>query len=186
VSPSIGDRIANLTARLPSFGGRSKARGRTGAGKTGKPPTKPQKSSQAMNGHGPNGANGHGPAAPRQVPPGLQFDPPQQIPGHFEAASPPPSFEDAAAMAATQQTPAAASSAPSGNTAPADMRAQPDPAQQPQSPQPPPQPAVQQQAAPSAGALALADNEWLAAHGLEKSFGRPARCQRRVFGGAAR
>ena len=147
MSPSIGDRIASLTARLPSFGGRGKRRAARGPG------------GGSLNGHDPNGANGQAVPSPRQVPPGLKFEPPQQIPAHPTGARQPPSFEDAAAMAAAQ---------PVAQSRPAPQPQAPQP--QPQSPAPQPQP--QPQPAPSAGALALADNEWLAAHGLEKSFGR--------------
>ena len=155
MSPSIGDRIASLTARLPSFGGRGKRRAARGPG------------GGNLNGHGPNGANGQAVPSPRQVPPGLKFEPPQQIPAHPTGARQPPSFEDAAAMAAAQSEP---SPPPAFQPAQSVAQSQPAPQPQPQSPAPQPQP--QPQPAPSAGALALADNEWLAAHGLEKSFGR--------------
>ena len=174
MSPSIGDRIASLTARLPSFGGRGKRRAARGPG------------GGNLNGHGPNGAHGQAVPSPRQVPPGLKFEPPQQIPAHPTGARQPPSFEDAAAMAAAQSggpaaMPPAPPDKPEPSPPPAFQATQPvaqsQPVPQPQAPQPQPQspapqPQPQPQPAPSAGALALADNEWLAAHGLEKSFGR--------------
>ncbi|MEM8877742.1 MAG: LPS export ABC transporter ATP-binding protein [Pseudomonadota bacterium] len=155
MSPSIGDRIANLTARLPSFGGRGKRR----AG--------PSPSGKTLNGHHLSNANGQYATSSRQVPLGLRLDPPQQIPAHPANAQQPPSFEDAAAIATAQpQRAYGAGKPPYAAQQPAQAVAQPQPVAQPQDPAP------QQLPAPSAGALALADNEWLAAHGLEKSFGR--------------
>jgi lipopolysaccharide export system ATP-binding protein len=118
VSPSISDRLARLTARLPGLPGRGKThgnlKGRNGQGQRGGAPT----GAGGNPASGINGTNGHAHPA-GQVPPGLRVEPPEQVTGDVPqqiprqiahpvpdpsnagqpAAGAVPSFAEAAAMA---------------------------------------------------------------------------------------
>jgi lipopolysaccharide export system ATP-binding protein len=98
--------------------------------------------------------------------------PPQTVDANTVIASQPiPQTDDGLASQATIPQPT--QTQPQFEVPPQPVPRQSAPPQAPPQSQPQPQPqAAEQLARPSAGALTVAGNEWLAAHGLEKSFGR--------------